>query len=94
MLKEVIAHTLEEEVLSSEGDLASWPSWRFCVAVRAGGHQKNNWPSLYSSVPQLLQLHAQLARARRLDGTSFQINFSSRADPPVASFLLTQLRHA
>ena len=29
MLKEVIAHTLEEEVLSSEGDLASWPSWRF-----------------------------------------------------------------
>jgi hypothetical protein len=60
MLKEVIAHTLEEEVLSSEGDLASWPGWRFCDARRAGT-KKNNWPSWYSSVPQLLQLHALLA---------------------------------
>jgi hypothetical protein len=40
MLKEVIAHTLEEEVLSSEGDLASWPSWRFAETGWRAGTKK------------------------------------------------------
>ena len=84
MLKEVIAHTLEEEVLSSEGDLASWPGWRFCVAGRAAGTTKKQ----LAVVVQLGTAIAAItcaARARRL-GTSFQINFSSRAVHPLHLF--------